>query len=121
MLTWLLVGEAQVEPSAGFTEPLAQYGAIGFFGAICVYAVYKLFNSVEATRKAEIERIEAAHRVAIERADAAYDKEVARGDRMESGLRDLNELINNKLAGELANATDAIREALEMTRDRRRQ
>lgn len=132
VLEWLLIANAQGEPVAPFSgEPWWQYGAIGAVAFVALYAVYKLFNILVAAHKAEmerleaghrieIERIEAAHRAAIERADTAYRTEVARGDRMETGLRELNDLINNKSAGVLANATDAIREALEMTRDRRR-
>lgn len=111
---------------------LPQYGAIGAIALVCMYAVYKLFNNLVASHKSEMERSEAAHRAAaelaaaahlaaIQRADNAYDREVARGDRLEVELRELNRLINDKLAGELVKATDAIREALEVTRDRRRQ
>lgn len=144
MLAWLLITEAQNETGNTLPiEPLWQYGAVGAIAAISIYAVYKLFSSLEASHKAdsdrvqsdrqaelariqaahtsELERIQAAHVAALARADAAYDKEVVRGDRMETGLRELNELVNNKLAGAMAGATDAIREALEMTRDRRRQ
>lgn len=117
MLAWLLI-EAQ-SPST-LTEPWLQYGAPGAMAAICIYAVYKLFSSLEASRKAELERIQAAHADAIARADAAYDKEVSRGDRIENELRELNRLINEKLAGELVRATDAIREAFETMHDQRR-
>ncbi|MEV0247978.1 hypothetical protein AB0H76_15400 [Nocardia sp. NPDC050712] len=132
MLAWLLITDAQNENGSALpVEPLWQYGAVGAIAAVCIYAVYRLFSSLEASRSAELERLQAAHAselervqaahvAALARADAAYDKEVARGDRMETGLRDLNSLVNNKLAGAMANATDAIREALEMTRDRRR-
>lgn len=133
MLAWLLVTKAQNEPAVPFTsDPWWQYGAIGGIAAIALYAVYKLFNilvaahksemeRLEATHKAELERIQASHQAAIARADTAYDREVARGDRLEGGLGDLNRLTNDKLAVVVASATDAIREALEMTRDRRRQ
>lgn len=103
------------------TSTLPQYGAIGVIALVCMYAVYKLFNNLIASHKSETERIEVAHQAAIQRADNAYDREVQRGDRLEQELRDLNRLINDKLAGELVKATDAIREALEVTRDRRRQ
>lgn len=120
MLAWLLITEAQSEPAVSGLDVLQQYGLPTFVALVFGWVAWKLFNQGQASHAAEIERIQAAHRSAIERADAAYDKEVARGDRMESELRDLNRLINDKLAGELVKATDAIREALEMTRDRRR-
>lgn len=141
MLAWLLAAESQ-GASTPITEPLLQYGAIGAIAAICIYAVYKLFSSLEAShkaesdrvqaeRKAELERIQAAHKAeleriqvahtaAIERADAAYDREVARGDRLEGELSGLNKLVNDKLAGELVRATDAIREAFETMHEQRR-
>lgn len=119
MLAWLLTDAQGVAPSP-LTEPWLQYGAPGAMAAVCIYAVYKLFSSLEASRKAELERIQVAHSDAIARADAAYDKEVIRGNRLETELREINRLINDRLAGELVQATDAIREALEMTRDRRR-
>lgn len=132
MLAWLLITDAQSETAPFSGEPWWQYGAIGGIAAIAIYAVYKLFNTlvaahksemvrIEAAYKAEIERIQAAHQSAIARADAAYDREVARGDRLEGGIRDLNAVTNDKLAVVVVSATDAIREALEMTRDRRRQ
>lgn len=102
------------------TSILPQYGAIGAIAALCLFAVVRLYNNQTATHKAEIERIEATHRAAIERADAAYDREVTRGDRLEVELRDLNKLINDKLAGELVRATDAIREAFETMHEQRR-
>lgn len=102
------------------SDVLLQYGAIGAIALICIYAVYKLFNSLVAAHRNELERIEAAHKDAIQRADSAYDKEVSRGDRMENELRELNRLINDKLAGELVRATDAIREAFETMHERRR-
>jgi len=132
VLRWLIV-DAQSEPAVPLSgEPWWQYGAIGGGLALALYAVYKLFNILVAEHKAqmeqlkdahraEIERIEAANQAAIERADAAYRAEGARADRMEAGLRDLNQLVRDSVAGALANATDAIREALEMQRDRRRQ
>ncbi|WP_280393028.1 hypothetical protein [Nocardia wallacei] len=109
------------QPADSIINVLPQYGAIGVIAALALFGVVRLFNRLVETHKSEIERIEASHRSAIERADSAYDREVARGDRLEGELRDLNKLVNDKLAGELVKATDAIREALEMTRDRRRQ
>jgi hypothetical protein len=120
VLLWLWAAEADGEPVPIGTDSLLQYGAIGAIAAICIYAVYKLFNSLVTTHKSEIERIELSHKDAIQRADAAYDKEVTRGDRLETELRELNKLINDKLAGELVRATDAIREAFETMHERRR-
>lgn len=102
------------------TSTLPQYGAIGVIAGLCLFAVARLFNNLIATHKAEIERIELSHKAAIERADTAYDREVLRGDRLESELRDLNKLINDKLAGDLVRATDAIREAFETMHEQRR-
>ncbi|WP_280319834.1 hypothetical protein [Nocardia wallacei] len=109
------------QPADSIINVLPQYGAIGVIAALALFGVVRLFNRLVETHKSEIERIEASHKSAIDRADSAYDREVARGDRLEGELRDLNKLVNDKLAGELVKATDAIREALEMTRDRRRQ
>ncbi len=120
MLLRLWAAEADGEPVPVGTDSLLQYGAIGAIAAICIYAVYKLFNSLVSSHAAEIERITASHHDAIARADAAYDKEVTRGDRLEIELRELNKLINDKLAGELVRATDAIREAFETMHERRR-
>ncbi|MEV6555860.1 hypothetical protein AB0M22_09100 [Nocardia sp. NPDC051756] len=121
MLIWLLATDLQGNDVSPGTDSLLQYGAVGAVAVIALFVAYRLFNNLEAAHKAEIERIEAAHRDAIQRADSAYGKEVTRGDRMESELRDLNRLINDKLAGELVRATDAIREAFETMHDRRRQ
>lgn len=115
MLIYLLAQQA--DPLA---STLPQYGAIGVIALVCIYAVYKLFNNLVESHKAEIERIELAHKDAIQRADSAYDKEVSRGDRLENELRELNRLINDKLAGELVRATDAIREAFETMHEQRR-
>lgn len=119
MLIWLLAAEAQDTGVPG-SEVWLQYGALGAIAVVCAYAVVKLFNNTIATHKAEIERIEAAHKDAIQRADAAYDTERTRGDRLEIELRELNKLINEKLAGELVRATDAIREAFETMHEQRR-
>lgn len=102
------------------TSTLPQYGAIGAIAAICIWAVVKIFNRLVAQHQTELERIEASHKAAIQRADAAYDREIARGDRLEGELRDLNKLVNDKLAGELVRATDAIREAFETMHEQRR-
>jgi dsDNA-specific endonuclease/ATPase MutS2 len=112
-----LLAQQQGDP---LTSVLPQYGAIGVIALICIYAVYKLFTNLIESHKSEIERIELAHKDAIQRADSAYDKEVSRGDRLENELRDLNRLINDKLAGELVRATDAIREAFETMHEQRR-
>ncbi len=102
------------------TTTLPQYGAIGVIAAISIWGTVKIFNRLVAQHQAELERIEGTHQAAIERADAAYDREVSRGDRLEGELRDLNKLVNDKLAGELVRATDAIREAFETMHDQRR-
>ena len=113
------------------SDTLLQYGAIGAIAVVCLAATAKMLANLIAGHKSEIERIEAthkaamhrteiAHQAAIQRADAAYDREVSRGDRLEVELRDLNKLINDKLAGELVRATDAIREAFETMHEQRR-
>ena len=94
-----------------FTSTLPQYGAIGAIAAICIWAVWMMFGRLVAQHQAELERIDAAHKAAVTRADAAYDREVVRGDRLEGELRELNKLVNDKLAGELVRATDAVKEA----------
>jgi predicted lipoprotein len=112
------------------SDILLQYGAIGAIAVVCLFATARLFTSLVAGHKSELERIdashkatvhraEAAHQAAIQRADAAYDREVARGDRLEAELRDLNKIINDKLAGELVRATDTLREVIETMRERR--
>ena len=121
MLMWLLATEAQEDALSPSLDILQQFGLPTFVAVVFGAVAWKLFTEARSSHAAEIERIQATHQSAIERADAAYDKEVTRGDRLESELRELNRLINDKLAGELVKATDAIREALEMTRDRRRQ
>lgn len=108
----------QTVPPAGDT--LLQYGAVGVVALIFIYATYRLFSLLQESHAKEVTRIEAAHAKEVARVEAAYDKEVARGDRIEKELADLNKLINTSLAGELVQATGAIREALEIMRDRRR-
>jgi hypothetical protein len=105
----------QQAPDLNSTLP--QYGAIGVIAAICIWAVVKIFNRLVAQHQEELVRIEASHKAAVARADAAYDREVMRGDRLEGELRELNKLVNDKLAGDLVRATDAIREAFEIMRD----
>ena len=79
-------------------------------------------SRIEAAHRAAIERAEAAHKAALERSDAAYQSECARGNRLEAELRDLNRLINDKLAGELVRASDVVRQTFESTyTERRRQ
>lgn len=90
-------------------DSFLQYGAIGAVALIFIAVAIKLFNQLQESHKAEIQR-----------ADSAYEKEVGRGDRLESELRDLNKLINEKLAGELVRASDAVREAFETMHERRR-
>jgi hypothetical protein len=102
------------------SDTLLQYGALGAIAVICLAGTAKMLANLIAGHKSEIERIEVAHQAAIQRADAAYDREVSRGDRLEVELRDLNKLINDKLAGELVRATDAIREAFETMHEQRR-
>jgi hypothetical protein len=74
---------------------------------------------LEAAHAAEIARIEATHKAAIERADAVAVIERSRADRMETELREINKLINDKLAGELVRASDTVREALEQRHSER--
>lgn len=131
MLTALLLAtEVQGNGVPPASDALLNYGLPGVMLAIFAGVAYKLFNNLEASNKAaleriqaahkaEIERIEVAHKAAIERADSAYGNEVIRGNRLESEQRDLNRLVNEKLAGELALATDAIREAFETMHGRR--
>lgn len=119
MLIWLLATDPRADTAPPAADSLLQYGAIGIVAAIFIAVAYKLFNQLQATHKAEMERIEAAHAAAIQRADSAYGNEKTRADRMESDLRDLNKLINDKLAGELVRASDAVREALETMHNRR--
>lgn len=133
MLTGLILLGIENGAVVPVQDSFLQYGAIGAVALIFIAVAYKLFNNldaankaamerIEAAHKAEIERIEAAHKAAIERADSAYSNEVVRGNRLESEQRDLNRLINDKLAGELVRASDAVREAFEtMHTDRRRQ
>lgn len=102
------------------TDNLLQYGAVGVLALIFIYATYRLFTLLQESHAKEISRIETAHAKEIGRIEVAYDREVQRGDRIESELGDLNKLVNGKLAGELVQATDAIREALEIMHDRRR-
>lgn len=120
MLMWLLAAEVQSNPVTPAADVLLQYGAIGVVALIFIGVAYKLFNQVQASHTGEIARTEASHTAAIQRADSAYDKEVTRGDRLESELRDLNKLINEKTAGELVRATEVIREAFETMHDQRR-
>ncbi|WP_227979994.1 hypothetical protein [Nocardia spumae] len=102
------------------SDTLPQYGAIGAIALVCIWGFIKIFNRLVAQHQAELDRIQTAHKNAIDRADAAYDKEVSRGDRLESELRELNKLVNDKLAGELVRATDAIREAWGNVHDQHR-
>lgn len=120
VLMWLLAADVQSNLVTPGADVLLQYGAIGVVALIFIGVAAKLFNQVQTSHTGEIERIEAAHQAAIARADTAYDKEISRGDRLESELRELNRLINDKLAGELVRATDAIREAFETMHDRSR-
>lgn len=132
MLTWLLVAEAQGESVSPFpTEPLLQYGVLGIFAVILIYATVRLFKIIQESHAKEVARIQDSHANEIVRIQEAYSKEVSRlevaydrevngRNRVESELSDLNKLINTSLAGELVRATDAIREALENERDRRR-
>lgn len=130
MLTGLLLLAIENNAVSPVEDSFLQYGAIGTVALIFIAVAYKLFNNLEASNKAamerleaahkaEIERIEAAHKAAIERSDSAYDNEVGRGNRLESELRDLNKLVTDKLAGELVRASDAVREAFETMHGRR--
>lgn len=122
MLTGLLLAiESTGETPSMPTDSLLQYGAVGVVALIFIYATYRLFTLLQESHAKEIARIEAAHAKEVSRIEAAYDKEITRGDRIESELGDLNKLINTKVAGQLVQSTDAIREALEIMHDRRRQ
>lgn len=108
-------------PVSPVQDSFLQYGAIGAVALIFIAVAFRLFNQLQAAYKAEMERIDAAHNAAIQRADSAYGNEKTRADRLESELRELNKLINDKLAGELVRASDAVREAFETMHERRRQ
>jgi hypothetical protein len=112
------------------SDPFLQYGAVGAVAALFIAVAWRLFNVVqqssaaatvrlEAAHAAEIARIEATHKAAIERADAVAVIERSRADRMETELREINKLINDKLAGELVRASDTVREALEQRHSER--
>lgn len=117
-LLWRISADDGVVPRT--TDSLLQYGAVGVIAIIFIYATYRLFTLLQESHAKEIERIDTAHAKEVARIEAAYDREVVRGTRVESALADLNNLVNTKLAGELVQATDAIREALEIMHDRRR-
>jgi hypothetical protein len=113
------------------TDPFLQYGVVGVVATLFIGVSIKLFNMnqvatrsamerIEAQHAAEIVRIEASYKSAFERADAAFISERSRADRMESELREMNRLINDKLAGELVRASDTVREALEQRQSERR-
>lgn len=122
MLTGLLLGISAAEDGVPpGSQPLLQYGAVGIIAIIFIYATFRLFTLLQESHAKEISRLEAAHAKEIIRVEAAYDREVDRGTRLESELGDLNKLINTKVAGQLVQSTDAIREALEIMHDRRRQ
>jgi hypothetical protein len=118
---WLLATDLQGDAVSPGTDVLLQYGAVGVVAIIFIYATYRLFTLLQESHAKEIARLESAHAKEVTRIEAAYDKEVARGDRIQSELGDLNKLINTKVAGQLVQSTDAIREALEIMHDRRRQ
>ena len=73
---------------------LAQYGALGIVLAIAITAVKILFD----------------------REVKAHDREKERADRLESELRQLNELVRTQYVEKLANATQTIGEALAVMR-----
>lgn len=121
MLTGLLLAISAAQDSVPpGSQSFLQYGAVGIVAIIFIYATFRLFGLLQESHAKEIARLEAAHAKEITRVEAAYDREVERGTRVESELGDLNKLINTKVAGQLVQSTDAIREALEIMHDRRR-
>lgn len=73
---------------------LAQYGALGIVLVIAIAAVKILFD----------------------REVKALEREKERADRLESELRQLNELVRTQYVEKLANATQTIGEALAVMR-----
>lgn len=123
MLTGLLLLgiESQTGTGSPVTDVFLNYGAIGALLLVFIAATYMLFNRLTAAHQHEIERITTAHEKELARVESAYTKEAARGDRLEKELADLNKLVNTSTAGVLVRATDAIREALGIMHNQRRQ
>lgn len=123
MLTGLLLLgiESQTGTGSPVTDVFLNYGAIGAILLVFIAATYMLFNRLTAAHQSQIDRITAAHEKELARVEAAYAKEAARGDRLEKELADLNKVVNTSTAGVLARATDAIREALGIMHNQRRQ
>jgi hypothetical protein len=120
-------------PTAATTvdDSLLQYGAVGIMASIFATVAIKLYGQLQGSNRdameqlksahaAEVVRMEASFKAAIDRSDAAYQNEKLRADRMEAELRDINGLINDKLAVAIVRANDIVREMLETTTERRR-
>ncbi len=81
------------------SQALLQYGAIGLLALIATTFAYKLLAALQA----------------------AFEREKQRADRLEADLRELNSLINERLAGELVRAREATGEMVAFVRNQRRQ
>jgi undecaprenyl pyrophosphate phosphatase UppP len=115
----LLQSETPNPAVSPITDVFLQYGALGAVCLIFIAATFKLFNHLNDARDHEADRVTAAYEKQIERIEAAYDTATARGDRLERELAELNKVAHTT-AGVLAQATDAIREAMQIMHDHRR-
>lgn len=75
---------------------LLQFGAVGVIATLALAAVKVMFARVEA----------------------AHQRESARADRLETELRELNDLIRDRYTATLTDATKAIADALAMVRSK---
>lgn len=89
-------------------SPLTQLGALGILAAFLTVAVRTLFT--EQTKSKDLERATHAEALKTER---------ARADRLESELKDLNRLIQEKILTQLTEANRML--ALAIESDRRRE
>lgn len=86
-------------------SPLTQLGALGILAAFLTVAVRTLFT--QQTKSTDVERATAAESLRVER---------ARADRLETELKDLNRLIQDKILTQLSEANQMLARAIESER-----
>lgn len=91
-----------ITQAAAPSDAFMQYGAIGAFLLLALFAIRHLFNRQEQQHARDIEYREQKERAAEARAQKA-----------EQQLLQLNELIRDKLVEQLTRATDAASRAAE--------